>query len=134
MNTIYALYKIIKKQYNIIKYILNLFMKKEKPKEPSIPVARQETIRQNIVSLLKEKTLSVQDISFYVMIPIKDVCEHLEHIQKNKRDYPLNIVPARCKQCGFVFKKRERLKKPGKCPVCRGRLIEEPLFSIKKTT
>jgi len=108
-------------------------MKKEKPKEPTIPVERQETIRQNIVSLLKEKTLSANDISFYVMIPVKDVCEHLEHIQKNKRDYPLHITHARCNKCGFVFKKRDRLKKPGKCPVCRGKSIEEPLFSIKQT-
>jgi len=117
----------------MIKNISDLFMKKKNPKEPTIPAARQETIRQNIVSLLKEKTLSVKDISFYVIIPVKDVCEHLEHIQKNKRDYPLNITPAKCNKCGFVFKKRERLEKPGKCPVCRGRLIEEPLFSIKQT-
>jgi predicted Zn-ribbon and HTH transcriptional regulator len=108
-------------------------MKKEKPKEPSIPAARQETIRQNIVSHLKEKTLTAKDISFYVMIPVKDVYDHLEHIQKNKRDYPLHITPASCNKCGFVFKKRDKLKKPGKCPVCRGKLIEEPLFSIKQT-
>ena len=106
-------------------------MRKEKQKEPSIPVERQETIRQKIVSLLKEKTLSLKDISFYVMIPVKDVCDHLEHIQKSKRDYRLDITPARCNNCGFVFKKRDKLKKPGKCPVCRSALIEEPLFSIK---
>jgi len=109
-------------------------MRKEKPKEPSIPVERQETIRQKIVSLLKEKTLSVKDISFYVMIPLKDVCEHLEHIKKNKRDYYVDIIPARCNKCGFVFKKRDKLRKPGKCPVCRSELIEEPLFSIIKKT
>jgi predicted Zn-ribbon and HTH transcriptional regulator len=107
-------------------------MKKQTPKEPSIPVERQETIRQKIVLLLKEQTLSVKDISFYVMIPLKDVSEHLEHIQKNKRDYPLHITPARCNKCNFVFKKRDRLTKPGKCPICRGRSIDEPLFSIKK--
>jgi predicted Zn-ribbon and HTH transcriptional regulator len=105
-------------------------MRKEKPKEPSIPVERQETIRKKIISLLKEKTLSVKDISFYVMIPVKDASEHLEHIQKNKRDYRLDMTPARCNTCGFVFKKRDKLKKPGKCPVCRSALIEEPLFSI----
>jgi len=106
-------------------------MKKAKLKEPTIPVERQETIRQKIVSLLKDKTLTVKDISFYAMIPLKDVCEHLEHIQKNKRDYRLDMTPARCKKCGFVFKKRDKLATPGKCPVCRGSLIEEPLFSIK---
>ena len=106
-------------------------MGKEKPKEPPVPVERQETIRQKIVSLLKEKTLSAQDISFYAMIPLKDVFEHLEHIQKSKRDYRLNVTPARCNKCGFIFKKRDKLRKPGKCPVCRNTLINEPLFSIK---
>ena len=106
-------------------------MKKEKPKEPSIPVERQETIRQKIISLLKEKTLSVKDISFFAMIPYKDVCGHLEHIQKNKRDYRLDMTPASCKNCGFVFKKRDKLTTPGKCPICRSALIEEPLFTIR---
>lgn len=109
-------------------------MRKKKPKEPSIPLERQETIRQKIVSILDNNTLSAKDISSYVMISDKDVYEHLGHIQRNKRDYPLLITPAMCKKCGFVFRKREKLKKPGKCPVCRGTLIEEPLFSIKKKT
>ena len=105
-------------------------MKKEKPKEPPVPVERQETIRQKIVSLLKEKTLSAKDISICVMVPLKDVFEHLEHIQRNKRYYRLDVTPARCNKCGFGFKKRDKLTTPGKCPVCRSTLIEEPLFSI----
>lgn len=109
-------------------------MKKKKAKEPFVPVERQETIRQKIVSLLQDKTLSVRDISIYVMVSEKDIYEHLEHIQRNKRDYPLHITPASCKKCDFVFRKRDKLKKPGKCPVCRSELIKEPLFSIKKTT
>lgn len=109
-------------------------MGKKKPKEPSIPLERMETIRQKIVSILYNNTLSAKDISSYVIIPEKDVYENLEHIQRNKRDYFLHIKPPRCKKCSFVFKKREKIKKPGKCPVCRSRLIEEPHFSIKKTT
>ena len=108
-------------------------MRKKNPKEPSIPLERHETIRQKIVSILENNNLSAKDISSYVMIPEKDVYDHLAHIQKNKRDYPLHITPAMCMKCSFVFRKRERLKKPSKCPVCRGTLIEEPLFSIKKT-
>jgi hypothetical protein len=41
-----------------------------------------------------------------------------------------NVTPAECRKCGFVFQKREKLKKPGKCPICRSESIEEPLFGI----
>lgn len=108
-------------------------MKKKKHKEPHIPIERKETIRQEIIALLKDKHLSVRDISLQVMVPERDVYEHLVHIQRNKRSCPFHITPARCKKCGFLFKKRNRLKKPGKCPVCRSELIEEPLFSIKES-
>lgn len=107
---------------------------KKKPKEPFIPVERHETIRQKIISVLEGQTLSAKDISANVMVSEKEVYEHLEHIQKtlNKRDRNLIIIPAECKKCGFVFRKRDRLKKPGKCPVCRSESIQEPLFSIRK--
>jgi hypothetical protein len=41
-------------------------------------------------------------------------------------------MPAVCKKCGFVFAKREKLKRPGKCPVCRGESIREPRFTIEE--
>jgi predicted Zn-ribbon and HTH transcriptional regulator len=67
-----------------------------------------------------------------VRISEKEVYEHLEHIRKtlSKRDRQLVIVPAECAKCGFVFSKRERVRKPGKCPVCKAESIREPLFSI----
>jgi predicted Zn-ribbon and HTH transcriptional regulator len=108
---------------------------KRKPKEPFIPVERQETIRREIISALEGKTLSAKDISAYVRISEKEIYEHLEHIQRtiNKSEHNFIIIPAECKKCGFIFRKRDRLKKPGKCPVCRGESIQEPLFSVKKT-
>jgi predicted Zn-ribbon and HTH transcriptional regulator len=42
------------------------------------------------------------------------------------------VEPARCQVCGFVFKKRDRLTSPGRCPSCRSSRIEEPLFTIQK--
>lgn len=106
---------------------------RKRPKEPFIPVERHETVRQKIISALDGQTLSAKEISGNVSIPEKEVYEHLEHIQRtiSKRNRNLIITPAECIKCGFVFRKRERLKKPGKCPVCRSELIEEPLFSIK---
>ncbi len=105
-----------------------------KPQKPFVPVNRQETIRQKIISVLEGHTLSARDISSIVRISEKEVYEHLHHIQKTvnkKRAYTLGITPAECKKCGFVFRKRERLKKPGKCPICHSEAIKEPLFSIQ---
>jgi predicted Zn-ribbon and HTH transcriptional regulator len=107
---------------------------KKKPREPFIPVERRETIRQNIVSILEGKAISAKDISADVKVSEKEVYEHLEHIQRtmNKRERTLIITPAECKKCGFVFRKRDRLTKPGKCPVCKSQLIQDPLFSVRK--
>ncbi len=106
---------------------------KKKAKKPFIPVERHETIRQKIAAVLEGQTLSAKGISANVGASEKEVYGHLEHIQKtiNKKNLTLLITPAECRKCGFVFKKRDRLNKPGKCPVCNSELIQEPLFSIK---
>lgn len=107
-------------------------VKIQKPKEPFVLAERHETIRKEILALLLEQTLSAKDISAEVHVSEKDVYEHLEHIGRSthKTGHHLTVIPAECTKCGFVFKKRERLKKPGRCPVCRGEKIQEPLFSI----
>lgn len=105
---------------------------KKRAKRPFVPAYRKETIRQKIMSVLEGRILSARDISSEVRISEKEVYEHLSHIQKtiSKSDRTLTITPAECKKCGFVFKKRERLNKPGKCPICHGEAIKESLFSI----
>ena len=107
---------------------------KKRPKEPFIPVERHETIRRQIMDILAGKILSAKEISGQVRIPEKEGYEHLEHIRRtmNKRGPLLTIIPSECMKCGFVFSKRDRLKKPGKCPVCKSEHILEPLFSIEK--
>jgi hypothetical protein len=107
---------------------------KKGPKELAEPVERYATIRQYITAVLQEHTSSAKDISVYLRISEKDVYDHLEHVRKtmNKGEYHLIITPARCERCGFVFVKRGRLAKPGKCPMCRSSLILPPLFSINR--
>ncbi len=106
---------------------------KKKPKGSFVPQERNETARKEIVSFLKEQTLSVKEISGYVRIPEKEVYAHLDHIKKSIARDKLKLVvePATCKKCGFVFKKRERFSKPGKCPLCHNEAIEELLYSIR---
>jgi predicted Zn-ribbon and HTH transcriptional regulator len=105
----------------------------QKPKEPFIPPERHETVRKEIVSFLKEQALTVKEISGYVRISEKEVSAHLEHIKKSilRDNLKMVVDPATCKKCGFIFKKRERISKPGKCPLCKGESIEEPYYSIR---
>lgn len=93
---------------------------------------RRETVRRKILSLLSDRPLTARQISACVGISEKEVVAHLPHIQKSAGPLGgrLAVTPAECRQCGFVFRKREKPKKPGRCPVCRGESISEPLFSF----
>jgi predicted Zn-ribbon and HTH transcriptional regulator len=42
----------------------------------------------------------------------------------------VEVVPAHCRSCGFIFDTR-RLSKPGKCPECRGSRIFEPQIRLQ---
>lgn len=88
---------------------------------------RKETIRQEIIRLLKENKLSAKDLSKIVQISEKEVYYQLEFISKSEN---LQLEPSICKSCGFIFKKREKIKKPSKCPLCKKESITEPLFYI----
>jgi len=93
---------------------------------------RNETVRRKILALLSDRPLTARQISAHVGIPEKEVVTHLPHIQKTVETLKgrLAVTPAECRQCGFVFRKRERPKKPGRCPICKGESISEPLFSF----
>jgi len=96
------------------------------------PAERYETIRHYIAALLEEGTYSAKELSQIIKIPEKDVCDHLEHLQRtlSKTGKHLEVISASCRHCGFVFKKRDRLTKPSKCPSCRSIHIQAPLFNI----
>jgi transcriptional regulator len=108
---------------------------KIRSREPSIPEERSETVRREIAAILKGPALSAKEISAQVRLSEKEVYDHLEHIRRtlNKKDCRFIVRPAECIKCGFVFRKREKLKKPGRCPVCKGELIREQLFNISGT-
>lgn len=107
-------------------------MTASRTKLPPVPAERPATVRQQIVALLQQRSLSAKELSMALGLPEKQVFNHLQHIhssfQKQRRQ--LAIEPAVCKKCGFVFKKRQRFTKPSRCPLCRGQAIEEPRFSL----
>lgn len=106
---------------------------KNRPQKPLPPRTAGETIRHAIMALLGEGALSAREISTAVHLPQKEVYAHLAHIRRSLHatGAVLEMVPARCRKCGFVFAKRERMAPPGKCPVCRGEAILDPLFHLR---
>ena len=60
-----------------------------------------------------------------------DVEEDLRHALRSAEaaGHRVDIIPARCKACGFVFG-TDRLVKPGRCPQCRESRLFEPMVRI----
>jgi transcriptional regulator len=92
-----------------------------------------QTVRQMIIDLLREGPATAKALSARVRIPEKDVLPHLAHIRKTLHRGPQRLVmePACCRACGFVFHKRARFRKPGRCPSCQRSSIEAPVFRVQ---
>ena len=106
---------------------------KQKPRMPPIPRMAEATTRHAVMELLLHEELSAREISEEVRIAEKEVYAHLEHVRRSieNAEGSLEVTPAECRSCGFVFRKRDRLTTPGKCPVCRSEAISDPRFRIR---
>ncbi|MFN3803560.1 MAG: transcriptional regulator [Pyrobaculum sp.] len=94
------------------------------------------TIRERLAKVLLEarEPLSIYQLQALVETDLKpnELYEELEHVKKTlkRMGYRLEVVPARCKKCGYEFRDRERLKKPSRCPHCKNERIDPPRFYI----
>jgi predicted Zn-ribbon and HTH transcriptional regulator len=90
------------------------------------------TIRQEIISRLREEEMSAREISGEVGISEKEVYAHLSHIARSvaSQDKKIVITPANCLACGYVFEERKRFTRPGRCPQCKKSRIQSPRFRI----
>lgn len=101
--------------------------------EPRPPHERGATLRQEIIRALSQGcALTLRDISQEVRASEKEIASHLDHIRISLRAQgrELLITPSECRSCGFVFKARRRIAKPGRCPECDATNISPPEFSI----
>jgi transcriptional regulator len=92
-----------------------------------------QTARQRIVELLTSSRLSSYQLAQLLGIPERQVEDHLVHVVKSvSRDRQRRFVlePSACQACGFVFRDRTRLTKPGRCPRCRSEGITAPRYGI----
>lgn len=97
------------------------------------PVDSKQTIRQQIIDLLSSDELTLRDLSQAVCIPEKEVVDHLSHIERSIRNQGKRLaeIPYQCLSCGFVFDKRTRFSKPGRCPDCKNSHIQTARYHIK---
>lgn len=102
-------------------------------RQPFVPRAEAETVRQGLLRLLEEGSYTLRQLSGLLGMAEKSLVPHLEHLQRSlhHEGTSLKIDPAVCKKCGFIFAKRDRIARPGRCPVCKGESLTEPLFRVE---
>jgi len=107
--------------------------RRSKKQSDPAPAAREETIRDSLREELRHGPRSARELSSLVGATEKDVIHHLEHLERSLRRSGERLVvePACCQGCGFVFRKRSKLTRPGSCPKCRGSRIDAPCFLLK---
>ncbi len=101
--------------------------------EERSPGGRGETIRSALRRALRDAPATARELSVAVGIREKDVAEHLAHLARSlaHEGEELVVEPAACIACGYVFRERSRLERPGACPRCRSTRIDPPVFRIE---
>jgi hypothetical protein len=92
------------------------------------------TVRERLIEALHAGPATAKDLSRAVGASERDVLRHLEHARRTLRGRGarLRVAPPTCHDCGFGFRKRERLARPGHCPRCKGTRLSLPVFSIEE--
>jgi len=90
------------------------------------------TLRRQLIDLLSDAPRSASSIARDMGLRRSEVEEELQHALKSAvaAGHRIEVIPARCKDCGFVFGV-DRLTKPGRCPSCKGSRLFEPQITIK---
>ena len=75
--------------------------------------------------------MTVAEISRFIDQPAKDTAEDLQHLIQSLKhmEFKAVIEVAACKKCGFEFS-ADKLRKPSKCPKCKGTWITEPKVAL----
>jgi predicted Zn-ribbon and HTH transcriptional regulator len=91
------------------------------------------TVRERLGRILHEGPANARDLSRRAGVRERDVPGHLEHLARTlaRAGERLVVDPPTCLECGFVFRKRERLTRPGRCPRCQSTRTSLPVFSIE---
>lgn len=85
--------------------------------------------RRQLIELLSREPRSVSSLAREFGLTRRDIEDDLQHALRSARaaGYEIEILPARCKACGFVFSD-DKLSKPSRCPACKGTRLFEPMI------
>jgi transcriptional regulator len=91
--------------------------------------------RRQLIELLSDDYRSASSLARELGMTRGDVEDDLRHALRSVRaaGHDIEIVPARCRSCGFVFGE-DKLLKPGRCPACKGSRLFEPMMRIRRNT
>ena len=87
--------------------------------------------RRDLIAVLSHEPRSVSWVARELGLRRGDVEDDLRHALRSARaaGHHVEIVPARCKACEFVFSS-DKLARPGRCPNCKGTRLFEALIRI----
>jgi predicted Zn-ribbon and HTH transcriptional regulator len=87
--------------------------------------------RRQLIDLLSHEPRTASSLAREMGLRRNDIEEDLHHALRSAAaaGHRIEIVPARCKDCGFTFG-TDRLAKPGRCPSCKGSRLFEALIRI----
>ena len=91
------------------------------------------TIRQRIIDLLTENSMTARELSQALGIREREVLVHLDHAARTVKGArrKLRTAPFQCLNCGYDFPDRKKFTRPGRCPKCKQSHIQEPRFIIE---
>ena len=91
------------------------------------------TRRQEIKELLMQRPWTPKALAEYLGAPMDEIIEDLEHVRRSVQPpLALGFQPPTCRDCGFLFKERSKMKTPSKCPKCRSESISEGKYFIRQ--
>ena len=87
--------------------------------------------RRQLIDLLSREPRTASSLAREMGIRRNEIEDDLHHALRSAAaaGHQIEIVPARCKDCGFTFS-ADRLAKPGRCPSCKGSRLFEALLRI----
>jgi predicted Zn-ribbon and HTH transcriptional regulator len=88
--------------------------------------------RRQIIERLSHEPRSASSIAREMGLRRGEIDDDLRHALRSAvaAGHRIEVIPARCKDCGFTFAP-DRLVKPGRCPVCKGSRLFEALIRIQ---
>jgi predicted Zn-ribbon and HTH transcriptional regulator len=89
--------------------------------------------RRYLIDLLSFEPRSVSSLARELGMTRGDIEDDLRHALRSARaaGHEIDVIPARCKACGFVFSE-DKLARPSRCPVCKATRLFEPMIRISR--